>query len=398
MLNPALDQLPPYPFQRLRDLIDRFEPPAGLEPMVMSIGEPKHPAPALVNEVLAASGDTWGKYPPVPGTPSLNETIASWLRNRYRLSTDQLTAEANVLPVVGTREALFLIANLVTPPEKNGQKPAIAMPNPFYQVYAGGAVMHGADPVYLAATRETGFQPDLDDLDDALLNRMAALYLCSPGNPQGSLASADYLEKAIQLARKYNFVLIVDECYAEIYDNTPPVGALEVCKGLHEGFKNVLVFHSLSKRSNVPGLRSGFVAGDPEVVSAFSHLRSYGGATLPMPLMAVSEALWKDEAHVEENRRLYREKFDIADELLSGKFSYYRPDGGFFLWLEVGDGEEAAVKLWQKGAVRVIPGGYLAGDEPDGANPGKAFIRVALVHDAATTREALTRIADILGS
>ena len=397
MFNPALRQLPPYPFQRLRDLIDRFEPPVGLEPMVMSIGEPKHPAPALVNQVLAASGDTWGKYPPVPGTPSLNEAIAAWLQDRYSLSANQLTAEANVLPVVGTREALFLIANLITPSEKNGQKPAIAMPNPFYQVYAGGAVMHGADPIYLAATRKTGFQPSLDELNEPLLSRMAALYLCSPGNPQGSVASAAYLEKAIRLARRHDFLLIVDECYAEIYDKAPPVGALEVCKNLGDGFKNVLVFHSLSKRSNVPGLRSGFVAGDPEIVAAFSHLRSYGGATLPMPLMAVSEALWSDEAHVEENRALYRKKFDIADEVLGGKLGYYRPDGGFFLWLDVGDGEKAAIKLWREGAVRVIPGGYLAGEQPDGSNPGKAFIRVALVHDAATTREALTRIADILG-
>ncbi len=398
MLNPALEKLPPYPFQRLRDLIDRFEPPKGLEPLALSIGEPQHPVPALVDKVLAEGGESWGKYPPVPGTPTLNEAIAQWLRGRYGLPESLLTAEANVLPVVGTREALFLIANLVTPAEKNGQRPAILMPNPFYQVYAGGAVMHGADPVYLPATRETGFQPDLDGLDEALLKRTAALYLCSPGNPQGSVASAALLEKAIRLARQYDFLLIADECYAEIYDRTPPVGALEVCKTLGDGLKNVLAFHSLSKRSNVPGLRSGFVAGDPKVVAAFAQLRSYGGATLPMPLMAVSEALWRDETHVEENRALYRKKFNIADRLLGGKLGYYRPDGGFFLWLEVGDGEEAAVKLWREGAVRVIPGGYLAGDQPDGTNPGKAFIRVALVHDIDTTREALTRIANILGS
>lgn len=397
MFNPALDQLPPYPFQRLRDLIDRFEPPKGLEPLVMSIGEPQHPAPALVNRVLAENGNTWGKYPPVPGTDSLKQAIADWLRNRYSLPDGALNADQHILPVVGTREALFLIANLITPPEKNGQRPAIAMPNPFYQVYAGGAVMHGADPVYLAATRETGFQPDLDQLDSALLDRLAALYICSPGNPQGSVASAAYWEKAITLARAHDFVLIADECYAEIYDKTPPPGALEVAQAMGGGFDNILVFHSLSKRSNVPGLRSGFVAGDPKIVQAFSHLRSYGGATMPLPLMAVSEALWKDEKHVEENRRLYREKFDLADELLGGKLGYYRPDGGFFLWLDVGDGEDAAIKLWREGAVRVIPGGYLAGNQPDGFNPGKAFIRVALVHDAETTRQALTRIADILG-
>jgi N-succinyldiaminopimelate aminotransferase len=396
MLNPAIDLLPDYPFPRLRALLDPLSPPEGAEVLHMSIGEPKHQPPRLVDDVLKENAGNWGSYPPVLGTPDLRRAIADWLKRRYGLKNEQIDPDRHILPVLGTREALFLIGDLVIPGKKGGQKPVVLIPNPFYQVYAGAAVMGGAEPVYMAATRETGFQPDLDALSPEILDRAALLYLCTPGNPQGAVADLDYLKKAVNLARKHDIVLIADECYAEIYSLNPPAGALEACSALGEGFENVLVFHSLSKRSNVPGLRSGFVAGDPALIAAFAHLRNYGGATMPLPVMAVSASLWREEQHVAENRRLYREKFDLADRILGDLPGYHRPDGGFFLWLEVGDGEKTAMDLWQQAAIRVLPGKYLGADDPNTGNPGDAFIRIALVHDLKTTEKALKGIAKLL--
>ncbi len=256
--------------------------------------------------------------------------------------------------------------------------------------------MAGAEPIFVPATRETGFQPDFTALPESVLRRTALAYLCTPGNPQGSVASADLLQRSVELARRFDFVLAVDECYSEIYDREPPPGALGACATLGGTLDNVAVFHSLSKRSSVPGLRCGFVAGDERAIAAFSHLRSYAGATVPIPLLAAGAALWRDEGHVEDNRRLYRAKLDIAEELLGGRFGFFRPPGGFFLWLDVGDGEAAALKLWQAANIRVLPGAYLAREGADGVNPGRPYIRVALVHDLDTTRRALARMAEVL--
>ena len=305
-----------------------------------------------------------------------------------------------MLPVSGTREALFLLALLAVPQSKAGRQPAVLMPNPFYAPYEGAAQLAGAEPVFLSATRETGFLPDLDALTPELLERTALFYLCTPANPQGAAADAAYLARAIGLARQYGFVLAVDECYAEIYLDKPPVGALQVAQGLdHRGkpWANLLVFHSLSKRSSAAGLRSGFVAGDPDLMARFSRLRSYSNAGMPLPVVAASTALWRDEAHVEENRALYRAKFEAAEASLKGRFGYYRPDGGFFLWLDVGDGEEATRRLWAEGAIRVLPGAYLARNNPGEPNPGASFIRVALVNDTETVAQACAAIARILG-
>jgi len=263
-------------------------------------------------------------------------------------------------------------------------------------VYVGAAVMSRAEPVYLSATPETGFLPDLGALDIETLKRTALAYICSPANPQGTIASLDYLKTALELARKYDFVLAVDECYAEIYDAAPPPGALEAAGQLGGALDHLLVFHSLSKRSSAPGLRSGFVAGDADLIAKLKTLRNYGGATMPVPLLAASAALWRDEAHVRTNRDLYRQKFDIADKLLSGQFGYYRPEGGFYLWLDVGDGEAAAKKLWGQAGVKVIPGAYLARLDRDGFNPGIPYIRVALVQEPGTIGDALSRIRDTL--
>lgn len=396
MHNPRTDELPDYPFDRLRTLLGEIKSPCSATPLLLSVGEPQHPPPPLLAEALAAHAHLWGKYPPIEGTPEFREAVTAWLTRRYRLPAGAIDPDRHILPAAGTREALYLAADLAVPEIKRGRRPTVLMPNPFYHVYGGAAAMRGAEPVYLPATRATGFLPDLAAIPDEALERAALFYLCSPANPQGAVASRAYLEAAIALARRHDFVLAIDECYAEIYDRAPPAGGLEACAALGHGLDNVLVFHSLSKRSSAPGLRSGFVAGDPELIARFRRLRSYAAATLPLPVLAASAALWRDETHVEENRALYRAKFGAAERILGNRLGVARPDGGFFLWLDVGDGEKAARTLWSEAAIRVLPGAYMARPGADGDNPGRTYIRVALVHDLATTEQALERIAACL--
>lgn len=397
MLNPRLDLLTDYPFDRLRALLDGVTPPVGLAPLMLSIGEPQHAPPALVTERLTAADPmAWSKYPPISGTPDWQQAVGDWLNRRYALPDGLLESSTHILPAAGTREALYMVADLCVPQKKNGSRPLVVIPNPFYQVYSGAGVMAGADLKCLNATAATGFLPDLGVLTAADLDRTALVYLCSPGNPQGAVADLETLKTAISLARMHDFVLAVDECYAEIYAGEAPPGALQACAEMDGRFDNVLVFHSLSKRSNVPGLRSGFVAGDPELIRNFSRLRSYAAPTVPLPLLDVSAALWRDEAHVEENRALYQAKFAIAAETFGDALGHRTPAGGFFLWLDVGDGEAAAHDLWRQAAIRVLPGAYLARTDDAGANPGQAYIRVALVHDLETTRIALDRMARVL--
>jgi N-succinyldiaminopimelate aminotransferase len=393
LLNPRLDQLTDYPFARLTALLGGA---ATLESLVMSIGEPQHQPPALVAEVLAAHAPGWGKYPPANGTPDFRAAVAAWLNRRFTLPAGLVDPDTAILPVAGTREALYLIAQTVCG-ERSGRRPAVLLPNPFYQVYAGAAVMAGAEPVFVPGADGPTGQPDYAALSPEVLGRTALAYLCSPANPQGRVADLELLTRTIRLARQHGFVLAVDECYSEIWDRAAPPGALTACAALGEGAANVMVFHSLSKRSSVPGLRSGFVAGDAAVMAAFARLRSYGGAATPLPVLAAAAALWRDEAHVDDNRALYRAKVDMAERIFAGRFGFTRPEGGFFLWLEVGDGEAAAVKLWREAGIRVLPGAYLARPGADGVNPGTRYIRVALVHDLDTTRRALTNIADVLG-
>lgn len=400
------ESLPDSPFPRLNALIEGIEP--GKPPLVMSLGEPQHPFPGFVMEEISRNSALFGKYPPIVGTAEFRNAAAGWLGRRYGIAEAigkgrALDPETQILPVNGTREALFNIAQIATPPQKAGKRPAILMPNPFYQCYAAAALAAGAEPVYIAATRETGFMPDFEALSEELLARTAMIYFCSPANPQGSVASLDYLKRLIALAREHAIVLAIDECYADIYDREPPAGALEAALGMAgEGadpFANIIVFHSLSKRSSLPGLRSGFCAGERALMQRFRNFRNIAAPQVPLPLMAASAACWNDDAHAAVNRDLYRAKIDAAERVLGNRFGFYRPPGGFFLWLDVGDGETAARELWAKAGVKVLPGAYLSREDSPygpGGNPGTAYIRVALVDGEAETEEALARMAEVL--
>jgi N-succinyldiaminopimelate aminotransferase len=399
LINERLGALTDYPFARLTKLLNGVQPRAN-EPVInMSVGELQSPPPALIAETLTANAHLWGKYPVVAGTEDFREAAGSWLRRRFALPEGSFDPHTMLLPASGTREALFQLALTVVPARKAGRQPAVLIPNPFYAVYEGAAVLAGAEPVFLASTKATGFLPDLDALPVDLLERTALFYLCTPSNPQGAAASAAYLRRAIELARRYGFVLAVDECYAELYLDAPPAGALEVAASMpHAGspWANIAVFHSLSKRSSAAGLRSGFVAGDPAIIGPFARTRSYALAGMPLPVAAASAALWRDEEHVAANRAALKARMAVAEEILTPRFGAIRPAGGFFLWLDVGDSEKAASRLWEEGGVRVLPGAYLSRPVAGEPDPGQAFIRVALVHDEATVARACATIARLL--
>lgn len=397
MLNPRLDLLSDYPFRRLARLLEPLAAPAGLEPIDLSIGSPLHPTPGLLKQAIAAHQEDWNRYPPINGTPALRAAAAGWLDRRYGLPPGMVDPERHLLPVVGTKEALFMLPQAIMQPRPSGEPLAVLMPNPFYNVYLGAAVMAGAEAVLLPVSARTGHLPALDGLSPDLLARTLAFYLCSPANPQGVAASSAYLEQALGLAREFGFLLLVDECYSEIYTGAAPAGALQAAAALGGSLDNLIVCHSLSKRSSAAGLRSGFVAGDPEVIAGFAHLRNYAAAVQPLPVLAAATALWQDEEHVATNRTLYQEKHALAAGRLAGRYGHEVPAGGFFLWLRVGDGEAAARRLWTEAALRVLPGGYIGRADHVGQVPGSDYIRVALVHDRATTATALDRLVDVLG-
>lgn len=396
MYNSQLDGLTDYPFQRLAALLADVLPPADVAPIAMSIGEPQHDAPELIFQALAKHAKDWNRYPPTAGTADYRSAVTEWLTQRYDLPDGFITAKDHVLPVAGTREGLFMAAQLTVPRRKIDQQPTVLMPNPFYQVYMGGAVMSGAEPIFVPATEKTGFLPDFTAVEPATLNRTALAYLCSPANPQGAVASLEQLKGMIELARRHDFVLVGDECYSEIYSADPPPGLLEACASLGSDLSNVLVFNSLSKRSSAPGLRAGFVAGDPLLIKKFNQLRSHAGAVQPLPVMAAAAELWRDETHVTTNRDKYRQKFDDAESIFGTHFNFVRPAGGFFQWLDVGDSERVTRTLWQKGGIKVLPGAYLSRTGSDGISPGDRYIRVALVHDREKNKDALSTMFSIL--
>jgi N-succinyldiaminopimelate aminotransferase len=383
------------PFVRLTELIAGIAP--GKPAINLSVGEPQHAIPPFVGPVLAEHIAEFGRYPANKGIQPFRRAVTQWLGRRYALPR-AVDPESEVLVLNGTREGLFLAAiaakRWVSP---RAGTPAVLIPNPFYAAYAAGALAADCEPVYLPATRASGFLPDLAALDEALLKRTVACYLASPSNPQGAVADRPYLEKLASLARRHGFLIFADECYCEIYSAHKPPGMLE---GAGPDFANVVVFHSLSKRSNLPGLRVGFAAGDARVLTAFLDLRNVAAPQVPVPAQHVAVAAYGDEQHVEENRKLYAAKFDLADAIIGHRYGYERPAGGFFLWLDVsayGGSEIVTRRLWAEAGVRVVPGRYLAREQADGSNPGADYIRVAMVQDKAATAEALHRLVALLG-
>lgn len=390
---PAVDSR--SPFVRLTELIAGIEP--GKPVINLSVGEPQHPVPPFVGPTLAAHLADFGRYPANKGIEPFRRAVAIWLNRRYKLARP-VDPESEVLVLNGTREGLFLAAiaakRWVSPRKA---KPAVLIPNPFYAAYAAGALTAECEPVYLPATRASKFLPDLDALDETLLARTVAFYIASPSNPQGAVADRAYLEKLAGLARRSGFLVFADECYCEIYSKNAPPGMLETSG---PDFANVVVFHSLSKRSNLPGLRVGFAAGDRRFLGPYLELRNVAAPQVPTPAQHVAIAAYGDEAHVEENRKLYSAKFGLADQIVGDRYGYERPAGGFFLWLDVskqGGSEIVTKRLWAEAGVRVVPGRYLAREQADGSNPGADYIRVAMVQDKAATAEALHRLVAVLG-
>ena len=397
-MNNALQQLQPYPFEKLRALLGAVTPNPDKRPIALSIGEPKHKSPEFVAKALADNLDQMAVYPTTAGIPALREAISQWCERRFNVPAGWLDATRHVLPVNGTREALFAFTQTVVNRSDNG---LVVSPNPFYQIYEGAAFLAGATPHYLPCLAEYGFNPDFDAVSADVWDRCQILFLCSPGNPTGALIPLETLKKLIALADKHNFVIAADECYSELYfdEATPPAGLLTACAELgRQDFKRCVVFHSLSKRSNLPGLRSGFVAGDADILKAFLLYRTYHGCAMPVQTQLASIAAWSDEEHVRANRTLYREKFDAVLEILSPVMDVQRPDGGFYLWPSVGSDDAAFCRdLYVTEHVTVVPGSYLS-REVDGFNPGAGRVRMALVAPLAECIEAAQRIRDFIKS
>jgi len=383
------------PFARLAELLAPYQP--GKPLITLSLGEPQHPIPPFVGPILAQHVAEFGRYPIAKGIEPFRRSAANWLSRRLTLPR-VIDAESEILVLNGSREGLFFAAIAAARyVGARAGRPAILMPNPFYPAYAAGTSAAGCEAVYLPTTAANGFLPDLDTLADETLARTVAIYIASPANPQGTVASASYFRRLKHLADRYGFLILSDECYSEIYTKEAPGSILEQAG---PDFANVVAFQSLSKRSNLPGLRVGFAAGDRKFLGQLHELRNVAAPQVPVPLQHVAIAAYNDDEHVEENRRLYRIKFDLADQILGSRYGYRRPAGGFCVWLDVsahGGDEVATVKLYREGGVRVVPGSYLARQQEDGSNPGAGYIRLALVQDSETTAEALHRLVEILG-
>lgn len=391
-MHPDLDRLHPYPFEKLATLKADVEPPRGLDHIALSIGEPKHPTPGFITEEVLTHLHGLSSYPTTKGVASLRKAIADWLERRFDLPSESLDADRHVLPVNGTREALFAFAQAVIDPTTDA---VVVMPNPFYQIYEGAALLAGAEPHYVSATAESGFIPDFDEVPDEIWQRCQLLYLCSPGNPTGAVLGLDRLKQLIALADQHDFTIAADECYSEIYEDedNPPPGLLQAATDMgRTDYRRCVVFHSLSKRSNAPGLRSGFVAGDPEILERFLRYRTYHGCAMPPHHQAASIAAWKDEAHVRDNRQLYRQKFDAVTQILGDVLPADRPQGGFYLWPETPIPDDAFTRgLFAARNVTVLPGSYLSRDTHKG-NPGANRVRMALVASLDECVDAAKRI------
>ena len=397
-MNPRLASLQSYPFQKLANLIDGIKPP-GKTPIRLSVGEPQHAAPPFVLEALRASFAGYSNYPTTKGSVALREAIVTWANRRFKLDKQPLDPERHVLPVAGTREALFAIASVVV--DATRSEPVVISPNPFYQIYEGAALLAGAQPLFLNTAESSNYQMDFSAVPAGVWSRVQLVYVCSPGNPTGAILDKAGFSELIELAEKHDFVIASDECYSEIYvdETAPPPGLLEVAAEMGvKDYRRCLAFHSLSKRSNLPGLRSGFVAGDSKVLDQFFQYRTYQGCALPPPTQAASVAAWGDEVHVAKNRALYREKFDKVLEILSPVLPVQRPPAGFYLWPELPtDDEQFTRELYARENVLVLPGRYLSRDTEQG-NPGIERARLALVAPVAECVEAAQRIRNYVES
>lgn len=428
-MNPLLEKLHPYPFEKLAALLKPLSKPQSADgsletaktqpypPLNLSIGEPKHPVPPFIRQAMTDALDDIGVYPTTRGELFLRQAMADWLEQRFQLGKKVLDPQRHILPVNGTREALFSIAQALTNPggalrtqptqtnhhgtlaaqrdETSDRRPFILLPNPFYQIYEGAALMAGAKPVYVESTAANGFLPDYHNLPSDILERTTLLYYCSPGNPTGAVFSLNQLTSLIELAQRYHFVIAADECYSEIWYHQPPTGLLQAAQKIGvSSFKHCLAFHSLSKRSNMPGARSGFVAGDADILEHYFRLRTYTGCATPRFIQRAAALAWGDETHVQENRAIYQRKLDDAIAILSNVLPVERPDAGFYLWLKVpGGGESFARHLYQDYNVTVLPGAYLGRPDQSGKNPGADYVRIAMVTPYEENREAMLRIA-----
>jgi N-succinyldiaminopimelate aminotransferase len=388
MLNPDLQRLKPYPFEQLAALLSGIQPPAGVTPIPLSIGEPQHAPPQFVLDALTEHRGLIAKYPTTKGTETLRTAIASWLDQRFSLTRSPIDPETQVIPVNGTREAIFAAVQAAADRTVGG---LLVMPNPFYQIYEGAAFMAGLTPHYLPI--DASGQPDYRAVSDRVWADCQFCFICTPGNPSGTVIDEETLEYLIKKANAFDFWLASDECYSEIYRNTPPPGLLEVCAQMgHRDYSQCLVFHSLSKRSNLPGLRSGFVAGDASFIAPFLKYRTYHGCSMSMAVQKASELAWSDEDHVMVNRGLYAEKFQAAADILGDQLDSHDPGAGFYLWAKTPTGCDTFSRdLYAATGVTVLPGQFL-GREVDGVNPGAGFVRMALVAEPNTCREALQRI------
>ena len=393
-MNPLLNQLQPYPFARLREAMQGVNPPEGVTPVHLHIGEPKHPTPEVITSALTASLHELEKYPLTAGLPELRQACADWLQRRY----DGLTVnpDTEVLPVLGSREALFSFVQAVLNPVSDDLKPVVLSPNPFYQIYEGAAILGGGE-IRFANCPAPSFKPDWKSIAEDVWQRTKVMFVCSPNNPSGSVLQLEDWQEIFDLQDKYGFIIASDECYSEIYfDGNKPIGGLQAAAQLGRSNRNIVMFTSLSKRSNVPGLRSGFVAGDAELLKNFLLYRTYHGSAMSIPVQRASIAAWNDEEHVIANRRLYQEKFDRVIPIFQQAFDVKLPDASFYIWLKVPDGDDLsfAKNLWQKAAIQVLPGRFLARDTEWG-NPGEGYVRIALVADVDSCVKAAETIVSL---
>ena len=397
-MNPDLSHLQPYPFERIAKLKAEVTPPEDLPLISLAIGEPKHPCPAIITQSITDNLAQFENYPLTKGTVELRVAIADWLQQRFQLPEGSVEEDKNVLPVNGTREALFAFAQCVVDRTQNAK---VLMPNPFYQIYEGATILAGAEPIYLPCTAETGYNPDYSAVSAATWDDCQLLYLCTPGNPTGGVADLDQLKQVLELAEKHDFVVASDECYSELYfdEDNPPPGLLQAAAEMgNSEYKRCVVFHSLSKRSNAPGLRSGFVAGDADILNKFLLYRTYHGCAMSLPVQKASVVAWGDEEHVRQNRVQYRRKFDAVLDVLDPVMNVTKPSASFYLWPKTPQDDEVFTReIYRQQNINVVPGSYLS-RTVDGVNPGKNRIRMALVASVDECVEAAHRIRNYVES